>query len=88
MKQTELPLTASLVSKVVKLQLTANQIEQLAPPAIAAGLERKNVLFLSSVVPSWSMEKGETIWELQVVTVSAPLGSTIVRLIRCALSDA
>jgi hypothetical protein len=72
----------------VRLALTPSQVEQLAPLAIKAGLERKSVLFVTSVVPSWSTEEGETDWELQVVTVSAPLGSKIVRLIRGALSDA
>jgi hypothetical protein len=65
----------------VRLALTPSQVEQLAPLAIKAGLERKSVLFVTSVVPSWSTEEGETDWELQVVTVSAPLGSKIVRLI-------
>ena len=88
MEQRELTFSASTVSKVVRLSLTADQVDQLAPLAIAAGLERKNVLFVTSVVPSWSTKEGETDWELQVVTVSAPLGSKIVRLIRGALSDA
>jgi hypothetical protein len=73
-------------SKVVRVALTPGQVEQLAPLAIKAGLERKNVLFVTSVVPSWSTEKGQTVWELQVVTVSAPIGSKIVRLIRSALN--
>jgi hypothetical protein len=88
MEQRELTFSASTVSKVVRLSLTAAQVEQLAPLAIAAGLERKNVLFVTSVVPSWSTQKGETVWELQVLKISAPLGSKIVRLIRGALSDA
>jgi hypothetical protein len=88
MEQRELTFSASTVSKVVRLSLTAAQVKQLASLAIAAGLERKNVLFVTSVVPSWSTQKGETVWELQVLKISAPLGSKIVRLIRGALSDA
>jgi len=88
MEQRELTFSASTVSKVVRRSLTAAQVKQLASLAIAAGLERKNVLFVTSVVPSWSTQKGETVWELQVLKISAPLGSKIVRLIRGALSDA
>jgi hypothetical protein len=88
MKRSELPLIASPVSKVARIAFTPGQVDQLAPLVIKAGLERKNVLFVTSVVPSWSTEEGDTDWELQVVTVSAPLGSKIVRLIRGALSDA
>ena len=90
MEQGELTFTTARVSKVVRLTLTSSQVEQLAPLAIAAGLERKNVLFITSVVPFWSAQKGETVWELQVLKISppAPLGSKIVRLIRGALADA
>lgn len=87
MEQGELTFTASTVSKVVRLTLDADQVEQLAPIAIAAGLERKNVLFVTSCVPHWSVDEGETVWELQVVKISAPLGYKIVRMIREARSE-
>jgi hypothetical protein len=82
MKQADLPLTASPVPKVVRLTLTPGQVEQLAPIAILSGLDRKNVLFIASIVPFWLPGQDEAAWELHVVKIPTTTGSKIARLIR------
>jgi hypothetical protein len=67
---------------VIKLELTPGQTKQLAPLVIDAAGNRENVLFVAAAVPSWSPKDGETIWELQVVTLPAKIGHKIVKLIR------
>jgi hypothetical protein len=85
MNQRELLPPSLPVPKVVRLQLTPEQADQLAPLTIKAGRERKNVLFVASTVPFWSPQDSETVWELQVVKVQATLGYKIAKLVRDSL---
>jgi hypothetical protein len=67
---------------VIKLPLTPGQTEQLAPLAIEAAGNRENVLFVAAAVPFWSPKDGETVWELQVISLPAKIGHKILKLVR------
>jgi hypothetical protein len=67
---------------VIKLALTLGQTEQLTPLVREAAGNRENVLFVATAVPFWSPQDGETVWELQVVSLPAKIGHKIVKLIR------
>ena len=64
---------------VVRLELTAQQTEQLAPLVRKAATEGKNVLFLALTVPFWRNDT--LIWELQTVTIPARIGHKITALV-------
>jgi hypothetical protein len=68
-------------SSIVRLELTAQQTEQLAPIVLDAASKHENVLFISVVVPFWSPVFGTTVWDLQVVVVPARIGHKILKLI-------
>jgi hypothetical protein len=74
-------------SKLIRLKLNSEQGAQFAPLAIEASSARQNVLFIASVVPFWSPQKSETVWELQVAKVPAVIGHKIARLIRDSLKE-
>ena len=66
--------------QVIRLQLTQEQAEELAPLAIQAARNHQNVLFVAVTVPFWS-EQG-TVWEFQVVEIPARIGQKVVKLVR------
>lgn len=66
-------------SSVVGLELTARQIEQLAPLVQQAAAEGNNALFLALAVPFSRNES--TIWELQTVIIPASNGRKIIKLV-------
>lgn len=74
--------TATERPQVIRFQLTQQQIDQLAPLVIDAGLNRQNVLFVASVVPFWSVEDQETFLDLQTVKLPSKIANKIVKLIR------
>jgi hypothetical protein len=80
MQQPELVL-GSPRTKVVHLELTNLQVDQLAPLVIEASGKRENVLFICAAVPFWSREEAATIWEFQVVTIPARIGERLKKLI-------
>jgi hypothetical protein len=79
--------TPSRTNGAVRLRLSYDHAEQLAPLAIDAAQEHKNVLLIASVVPFWSPQNDGTTWELQVVMVKAAIGYKIAKLIRDSLQQ-
>jgi hypothetical protein len=80
-QQAELTFSEAQRPKVVRLRLTSEQTKELAPLAIDAGINRQNVLFIATAVPSWSMEEETTIWELQVAKIQAKAGPKLAKVI-------
>ena len=80
-EQCELTLTKPICAKVIRLQLTPDQVDQLAPLTIEAATNRQNILFVATAVPFWSQEEAATIWELQATAIPAPIGHKIKKLI-------
>ena len=68
-------------SKVIRLQLTPDQADQLAPLAIDAARSHQNLLFVATVMPFWSQEEAATIWELQTTAIPAKIGHKLKKLI-------
>jgi hypothetical protein len=66
-------------SRVVRLELTAQQTEQLGPLVQQAAADRKNLIFFAVVVPFW--RDGTTIWELQTTVIPARIGHKIIKLV-------
>jgi hypothetical protein len=66
-------------SRVVRLELTPQQTEQLAPLLQQAAADSENVLFFAVAVPFW--RSGTTIWELQTTVISARIGHKIIKLV-------
>jgi hypothetical protein len=81
MNQAELPLTSTPPQKVVRLQLTPEQSEQLAPLALDAASNRQHILFVATVVPFWSPDEEATVWELQTTVIPAKIGHKVKKLI-------
>jgi hypothetical protein len=67
-------------SEILQIRLTPEQAAVLSPLVIAAAAKRENAIF-SVVVPAWSVEAGETIWQLQAIVAPAKVGHKIKRLI-------
>ena len=76
MMQAQLPF---VTSGVVRLELTLEQAEQLAP-LVMHGAESKNTVFFAVTVP-FSSETG-TVWEFQVVEIPAKIGHKVLKLVR------
>jgi hypothetical protein len=74
-------------SMVIDLPLTEAQTSQLAPLVHTATADHKNVLFVATVAPFWSVEEGQTIWRFQVVPLPARDGFKVIKLIRKIVDD-
>jgi hypothetical protein len=66
---------------VIRLRLTPDQFQQLAPLVLEGARNHQNVIFLAVTVPSWSPEEGSTVWDMEVITITAELGLKVKRLI-------
>jgi hypothetical protein len=66
-------------SNVVRIQLTAQQVEQLAPLVQQSIERRENILFVATAVPFWL--NGTAIWELQSTVIPARIGQRIRKLV-------
>jgi hypothetical protein len=67
-------------SDIIRLSLSAEQAQQLAPLVHRAASQGENMLFLSVAVPYRSRQE-EIVWSLEVVLIPARLGAKIKKLI-------
>lgn len=65
---------------IVRLRLTAEQANQLAPIVKCAATSGQNVLFVALCAPFWN-EDG-TFWDLQTTLIPARIGHKIIKLVR------
>lgn len=72
----------SPATEIVRLELTAWQLEQLEPLVQQAAAKRENVLFFALAVPFWQKEARATVWELQATVIPARIGHRITNLLR------
>jgi hypothetical protein len=67
---------------IVRLELTARQLEQIEPLIQEAAAKRQNVLFFALAVPFWQTETRATVWEFQATLIPARIGHKITNLLR------
>lgn len=70
---------SNCASSIVRLELTAQQTERLAPLVQQAAAENKNLLFFAVAVPF--LRNDATVWELQTKVIPARIGQKIVKLV-------
>jgi hypothetical protein len=70
---------------IVRLRLTAEQANQLAPIVKCAATCRQNVLFVALCAPFWNGDGA--FWELQTTVIPARIGHKIRKLIIASLQS-
>jgi len=74
------------MTDIIRLRLTDQQREQLAPLAGEAARDGQNVLFVATVVPFWDKDEGAVIWRLEVIRIKATAGGKVKKAILAAAS--
>ncbi len=67
------------LERVVRLELTAQQAQQIAPLVQRAAANGNNVLFFALAVPFWQQDA--IVWELQTTRIPARIGHKIIKLV-------
>jgi hypothetical protein len=80
MPSLELDFQSLPAAGIVRIQLTAEQGEELAPLVHQAAANPKNLLFFALAVPFW--REDATVWELQTIVIPASIGHKIIKLVR------
>jgi hypothetical protein len=69
-------------TSLIRLQLTPEQTDQLAPIVIEAAGRRQNVLFVAAAVPFWSRQDEANDFTIKFKTISARIVEELNRLVQ------